>query len=43
MSKTAHTEFVGASVAGADKDELSYVMTALESNCDMSQWHIARI
>jgi hypothetical protein len=41
-SKTAHTEFVGASVAGADKDELPHVTTALESDCDMSQWHIAR-
>jgi hypothetical protein len=42
-SKTAHTEFAGASVAGADKDELPHVTTALESDCDMSQWHIARI
>jgi hypothetical protein len=30
-------------VAGADKDELPHVTTALESDCDMSQWHIARI
>jgi hypothetical protein len=30
-------------VAGADKDELSHVTTALESDYDMSQWHIARI
>jgi hypothetical protein len=30
-------------VAGGDKDELPHVMTALESDCDMSQWHIARI
>jgi hypothetical protein len=42
-SKTAHTKFAGASVAGADKDELPHVTTALESDCDMSQWHIARI
>jgi hypothetical protein len=42
-SRTAHTEFAGASVAGADKDELPHVTTALESDCDMSQWHIARI
>jgi hypothetical protein len=42
-SKTAYTEFAGASVAGADKDELPHVTTALEFDCDMSQWHIARI
>jgi hypothetical protein len=42
-SKTAHTEFAGASVAGADKDELHHVTTTLESDCNMSQWHIARI
>jgi hypothetical protein len=42
-SKTAHTEIAGASVAGADKDELPHVMTALEFDCDMSQWHFARI
>jgi hypothetical protein len=30
-------------VASADMDELPHVTTALESNCDMSQWHIARI
>jgi hypothetical protein len=40
-SRTAHTKFAGASVAGADKEELPHVMTALESNCDMS--HIAQI
>jgi hypothetical protein len=28
---------------GANKDELPHVTTALESDCDMSQWHIARI
>ena len=28
---------------GADKDKLPHVTTALESNCDMSQWHIIRI
>jgi hypothetical protein len=28
---------------GADKDELPHVTTTLESDCDMSQWHIARI
>jgi hypothetical protein len=42
-SKTAYTEFARRSVAGADKDELPHVTTALESDCDMSQWHIARI
>jgi hypothetical protein len=42
-SRTAPTEFAGAFVAGADKDELLHVTTALESNYDMSQWHIARI
>jgi hypothetical protein len=42
-SKTAHTKFAGASVAGADKDELPHVTTILESDCEMSQWHIARI
>jgi hypothetical protein len=42
-SKTAHTEFAGTSVAGADKDELPHVTTALEFDCDMSQWHIVRI
>jgi hypothetical protein len=30
-------------VAGADKDELPHVTTALESDYDMLQWHIARI
>jgi hypothetical protein len=30
-------------MAGADKNELPHVTTALESDCDMSQWHIARI
>jgi hypothetical protein len=42
-SRTAHTEVVGASMAGADKDELPHVTTTLESECDMSQWHIVRI
>jgi hypothetical protein len=42
-SRTTHTEFAGASVADADKDELPHVTTALESDCDMSQWHIVRI
>jgi hypothetical protein len=42
-SKTAHTEVIGASKADADKDELPHVTTASESDCDMSQWHIARI
>jgi hypothetical protein len=41
--RTAHTEVAGASVAAADNDELPHVTIALESNCDMSQWHIARI
>jgi hypothetical protein len=35
-SKTAHTEFAGASVAGADKDELLHVTKVQESDCDMS-------
>jgi hypothetical protein len=30
-------------MVGVDKDELPHVTTALESDCDMSQWHIARI
>jgi hypothetical protein len=30
-------------MAGADKDELLHITTALESDCDMPQWHIARI
>jgi hypothetical protein len=30
-------------VSGADKNELPHVMIALESDCDMSQCHIARI
>jgi hypothetical protein len=42
-SRTAYTEFVGTLVADADKDELLHVTTALESDCDMSQWHIAWI
>jgi hypothetical protein len=41
--RTTRTEFIGASVVGADKDELPHVTTALESDCDMSQCHIARI
>jgi hypothetical protein len=42
-SRTAHTKFARTSVAGADKDELPHVTTTLEFDCDMSQWHIARI
>jgi hypothetical protein len=42
-SITAHAEFVGASVAGTNMDEQPHVTTVLESNYDMSQWHIARI
>jgi hypothetical protein len=42
-SRTAHTEVAGASMSGADKDELPHVTTALESDCNMSQWHIVRI
>jgi hypothetical protein len=42
-SRTAHTEFAGASVVGADKDELPHVSTLLESSCDMAQWDIAKI
>jgi hypothetical protein len=30
-------------VADIDKDELPHVTTTLESDYDMSQWHIARI
>jgi hypothetical protein len=30
-------------VAGTDKDELPHVTTTLESDCNMSQWYIARI
>jgi hypothetical protein len=30
-------------VAGVDKDELLHVTMVLESDCNMSQWHIARI
>jgi hypothetical protein len=37
-SRTAYKEFVGASVADVDKDELPHVTTALESDCDISQW-----
>jgi hypothetical protein len=35
-SKTAHTEFAGASIAGTDKDKLPHVTTVLEFDCDMS-------
>jgi hypothetical protein len=42
-SRTAHTEVVGASMVGANKDELPHATTTLEFDCDMSQWHIARI
>jgi hypothetical protein len=42
-SRTAHTEFAGASMAGADKDKLPHVTTIIESDCNMLQWHIARI
>jgi hypothetical protein len=42
-SRTAPIEFAGASGAGAEKDDLLHVMMALESDCDMSQWHITRI
>jgi hypothetical protein len=42
-SRTAHTEVAGASMASADKDELPHVTTTSESDCDMSQWHNARI
>jgi hypothetical protein len=30
-------------MVGADKDELPHVTTPLESDCNMSQWYIARI
>jgi hypothetical protein len=30
-------------VAGVDKDEPPHFKMALEFDCDMSQWHIARI
>jgi hypothetical protein len=36
-SRTADTEFARASVASAVKDELPYITTALETDCDMSQ------
>jgi hypothetical protein len=36
-SRTTHTEFVGACVVGADKDELPHVMIALGSDYDMPQ------
>jgi hypothetical protein len=42
-SITAHTEFARALVTGANKDELPYATTALESDYDLSQWHIAKI
>jgi hypothetical protein len=35
-SRTVHTEFTRASVAGANKDELPHVTTTLEFDCDMS-------
>ena len=35
-SRTAHTNFAGTFVAGADKDEPPHVTTALESDYDMS-------
>jgi hypothetical protein len=41
--RTAHIVFAGASGASAKKDDLPHVTTALESDCDMSQWYIARI
>jgi hypothetical protein len=40
-SRMAHTKFARASMAGANKDELPHI--TIESNCDMSQLHIARI
>jgi hypothetical protein len=42
-SRTAYIEVARASVVSADKDELPHVTTVLESDCDMAQWHIARI
>jgi hypothetical protein len=39
-SRTAHTEFAGQSVVSVDKDDLPHVTTILESDCDMSQWHM---
>jgi hypothetical protein len=41
--RTAYTKFAGVLVACADKDVLPHITTALESDCDMLQWHIARI
>jgi hypothetical protein len=34
---------MGGRTNNLDKDELPHVTTTLESNCDISQWHIARI
>jgi hypothetical protein len=42
-SKTARTKFARALVAGVDKDELRHVTMAMESICEMSQWHTAQI
>ena len=42
-SRTIHTKLAMASVANVDKDELPHVTTALESDCNMSQWYIVRI
>jgi hypothetical protein len=42
-SRTPYIEFAGALMAGADDDELPHVTTALESDYDMSQWHIVWI
>jgi hypothetical protein len=42
-SRTAHTEFAEALTMAPNNEKLLHVTTALESNCYMSQWRIARI
>ena len=42
-SGTTYIEFAGASMADVDKDELLHVTTILAFDCDILQWHIARI
>jgi hypothetical protein len=41
--RKAYIKLVGASMAGVGKDVLPHVTIALESDCDMLQWHITRI
>jgi hypothetical protein len=42
-SKTAYTKFMKASAMAPDHIQLPHVTTTQEFDCDMSQWHIARI